>query len=113
MMLLRRLELCCEIDDPPKSVIDDSGFVGSQGEVGVIGEDVSGSTSTVSMCVIQPLAIESTDLVEPVVLDRSRYRFTSILLLKYDSKQSSSVTDLPSSESGGMATSSNLSLTNL
>lgn len=49
MMLLRRFELCCEIDDPPKSVIDDSGVVGSQGEVGVIGEDVSGSTSTVSI----------------------------------------------------------------
>jgi hypothetical protein len=69
-------------------------------------------TSTVSICDVKPLDVESKDLVEPTVLRRSRWRLTSILLLKYDSKQSSSVTVFPSTGSG-IATSSNLSLTNL
>ncbi len=80
-----------------------------------VGEEGNESVSTVSTwkaCAF----VESSDSVERVeltVVRLSRCRLTSILLLKYVSKQSSSVVTFPSWGSGGIATSRSLSLINL
>ena len=110
-MLLR---LGLGVLEPLDSVTDVIGVTSSsRGGDSVVGDvDGDGLISTVSTCVVKPFDSESTDLVDPTVLRRSRCRFTSILLLKYDSKHSSSVT-VPPSCGSGIATSNNLSLTNL
>lgn len=103
------------LSDSENSVNDDHGLAPSTGDAFVsVGDNVGVvSISTASMCEVDPLDIESIDLIEAAVLRRSKCRFTSILLLKYASKQSSRVRDDPSVGSGGMATSRSRSLMNL
>lgn len=58
----------------PVSVTDDIEFtLSSRTGDGKVGDaEGVGESSTVSTCVVKPLAIESTDFVEPTVLRRSR-----------------------------------------
>lgn len=116
-MLVARLRRVGEIGEGAVSV-----NVGSEERVSVgIGENdppVGVDTweelsSTVSTWEERPLDIESKELSEFNVVRRFRCLLTSMRLLKYSSKQSSNVIPLPSPLSGGIATSSSLSLMNL
>ena len=94
-----------------------TGLMGDMGArlvagVEIVGEFGPEETSAASICMVWPLSV-SVDLTDCAVFRRWRWRFTSILLLKYVSRQSSKVMTRPSSRSLGIATSSNLSLTNL
>lgn len=112
-MLLRRGLRGKLVDDSVDPVRDDSGVISwRRGDDPIGDEDVEEPTSTVSTCEEKPFAMESTEFVELTALFLWRYRFTSIRLLKYSSRHCSKVTSFPSTGSG-IATSSNLSLTNL
>lgn len=98
--------------DSAEAVSEDSGVASSRGDDLIGDEEAEEPTSTDSTCVVNSLDMESNERVEPARLCNWRYLFTSILLLKYASRQSSKVTVFPSVGSG-IATSRSLSLTNL
>ena len=74
------------------SVIDDDRAASSiREDVERIGDGPGEFSSAASTCAAKPLIVESNDFMEPSVLRRSRYLFTSMRLLKYASRQSSKV----------------------
>jgi hypothetical protein len=64
--------------------IDGASFKGdsTRGEPFRIGDEVDDPISTDSTCIEAPLAMESKDLTELIVVRLSIYRFTSILFIK-------------------------------